>query len=206
MGRDFQTQGETLVAVKGSQQSLLFELSELGLASEGITVTPNFKHKGIKIDDFGPDIPAEMMVLMASVNIRMPLIHYDRDILEACMSESLGGYQIDTGDLGNILFPGPGTMMPAGSLLGNGLVMFSSGNHLMSLNLFSEQLSGNVWHFPSAYLAEQPVTFNLGTKATIAVCNWTAFPYAPLPSIGDLTKGISSSGRVLWDRIADISG
>src|ERR1700733_288058 len=133
MPRDFVVNGECLVQVKGGAQfgsgEAICVLSDLGLADSPVVITPTFYHKDILVDDFGPNVPAEVMWNIAEVNIRMALIHYDIDILDICMAEAMGGAPDNSPGFefpdGEILSPA-GTLAPAGALLGNNVPMFSS--------------------------------------------------------------------------------
>lgn len=207
MARDFQINGECLAMVKGhgaladlpmSSPDAAAHLWELGLTTESVTITPTWQHKDINTDDFGPNIPAELLWQLADVRIRMTLIHYDRDILRDCMIESMGGGSLVDA---NGLFV-DGTLAGAGQPMGNGLALFASGNHYISLNLTATS-GGQPWRFPTSVLTAQPLEIPIGTKASLAVLNWRAIPYRPLPSQNDLNLDIVSSGAVLWDHTLD---
>lgn len=220
-------------------------LSELGLTTDSIDIIPKWRHGEIKPDDYGPDIPAELMAYLAEVRIKMTLIHFDRDVLDICIAESMGGqYSVDEGANPNPpgfpilpenqrLYSGgmydgfAGSMIAAGSLIGNGLPLFASGCHFISLNL--ESPIGNYpWRFPFSTLAEYPIQYPIGSKASEVILNWRAIPYqspinwtnAPvLPDVpvgGYLTDpsldvGQALSGGVevrsalapLWDHLPD---
>lgn len=241
MSRDFQINGETVVRTKFGAHlpssisnysppgatSPSSNLSELGLASEGIRITPRFVHKDINVDDFGPEIPAEVMWLLADVNIRMTLIHYDVSILDFCLSESMGGTFLG-GAPG--LFDFAGIMQPAGSFLGNYVPYLLSGYHYTSLNLTSPALNFP-WHFPAAYLTGPPIELPLGTQASMVELNWRAIPYVvpmisvptiivipsagigvgtfinvgPAVSVVNFKGEIFSSGVVLWNHLIDVT-
>lgn len=219
-GRDFIINGEALVRVKGNGELAKPESSglspgdartglwELGLADAGITITPRFYHMDVKADDYGPGVPADVRWMLAEATIRMNLIHYDTDILENCIVESMaGGFG--------------GRMMGAGTSMGGGRPPMSSGCHYISLNILSPVLD-QPWRFPTAYLSETPVTRSLGAGATIAECNWRAIPYeSPLAwlSGGSLASGgilisgfvyspqiqeVQSSGACVWDYEEDV--
>lgn len=205
MDRDFVINGETLVRVKGGMHTSTFQsgnistITELGLTTDQIRVIPRFIHKDIRVDDFGPEIPAEVMQYLADVIIKTNLIHYDPIILDTCLAES------QTWATGTFA----GTLAPAGSVLGNNLPLFSSGCHYISLNLSSPVL-GLPWRFPTSYLTGPPVEIPMGTDATIVKCNWRAIPYTTsLPSVISPGTGVifdgsaNSSGRVLWDHKVD---
>mgnify|MGYP001608992929 FL=1 len=108
MARDFIINGETLVKVKGSSSSSISTLSELGLAEKEVTISPRFYHSEMRADDFGPNIPPEVMWMLADVQIAMTLVHFDRAVLEACISESMGGSTF------GVFLAGAGTPMGGG--------------------------------------------------------------------------------------------
>lgn len=202
MSRDFIFNGECLVKVKGGAHMsgrAIGDLTELGLSVDDVRITPRFVHADMKVDDFGPDIPADVMWNLADVTIRFTLIHYDEDALDVCLRESMGG--------GNIL-ANAGTFSTAGRPLGRGLPLLSSGNCFISLNLLSPILD-KPWNFPASYLTGPPVEIPLGVNATKAVCTWRAIPYKPLVGSGQTivlsgrTQEIASSGVPLWFRALD---
>jgi len=224
MGRDWQITGECMTLVRfgdhfPSNISNILDLSsppttnlcELGLASEGVTITPRYIHKDINITDFGPEIPTEVMWMLADVTVRQRLIHFDPDVLDICLSEAMGGggtfrYGVTTESL-----DGRNTataMPPAGTLLGNGLPLLASGNHFISLNL-STVSPTLPWHFPAAYLIGQPVVVPLGTEKQMVDVTWRCIPYVPILPGGynGYTSGTKieqlSSGSFLWDRDLD---
>lgn len=198
MARDFIINGECLVKVKFGDQVRTTQFGidngnsaffELGLASEGIRITPRYVHTDLRVDDFGPEIPAEVLSMLSEVNISMSLIHYDRNVADACLAESLG---INGGNFFAGILP------PAGSPLGNGLVVGASGCHYISLNLLSPQLQFP-YRFRASYLTGPPAVIPLGTEATQLDLNWRTIPY--VPQIAD--REVSSSGVVLWDHTVD---
>ena len=216
MARSFVINGETMVKVKGGAHLLrpplagvVGELTELGLSSESIRVTPTYYQAYVPTADFGPNAPAEVMWNMAHVDIGMVLVHYDRLASDICMAESMGG-QVNA-------LPA-GVMQPAGQMLGRGLQPLASGCHYLSLNLLSPVLDVP-WRFPTAYLTAPPQEIPLGTSRTMLALNWRAVCYVPpiLSGHHSLTGGgvslsgssslsgnprgveVTSSGRVLWD-------
>ncbi len=174
MVRDFYINGEAMVSVKGSVNSFLSTIQELGLTSDAILISPNYVHKDLTADGFGPFIPNDVRWMLGDVNIRMKLIHFDSPVLDCCLAESTGGNHLIPGFLAN-----PGILSPAGVILGNGCQQFASGNHFISLNIAvaDNTLDTPAWHFPSAYLAQPPMAFPLGTEKSIVELNWRAIPY-----------------------------
>jgi len=209
--RDFVINGEALVKVKFGDHILELPfgesgtLHELGLAVDEVRITPTYHHRDISPDDYGGQAPAEVMTLLAEAEIRMRLVHYDVDVLDAVLAESQG---LD----GALFFAG--RLAPAGTLLGGfsqrvaGRI--ASGCHFMSLNILSPQLNFP-WRFPAAYLQQPPIDLPLGVRRTLVDLNWRAVPYTVppltvLPVVGNpIGPGeILSSGVVLWDHTLDV--
>lgn len=213
MAREFVIPSETLVKVKGGAHfgsRPIAILSELGLTSEEIRITPRFYHRDVPVDDFGRDeAPPEVRWGTAVVDIPMTLIHFDTDVLELCFAESMGGGRFIPG--GGLPTALAGTFPPAGRPMGAGLPLFSSGNHLISLSFVSAL--GAPWRFRAAYLTQTPFVYPLGTKAAAVDLNWRCIPYVSLvpsgvsPSDPNLplfrTNEVLSSGAVLWDYETD---
>lgn len=194
MARDYFINHQTLVRVKGGAHlgtNPVGVLSELGLCSEAIRISPTFAHKGVNVDDFGPDVPADVMWQLAHVDVSMNLVHYDTDVLEACMDESMGGGR---GTNGTGL---AGVMAPAGRLLGGRKAVFASGCHLISLNL----VGNTPWRFRACYMTAPPYEYPVGNERSVVKVNWRAIPYVTPTSAG--TTELRSSGAVLWDRTLD---
>lgn len=221
MPRDFVINGECLVSVKGGRHTTDREdgkgpiaiVSELGLSSEEISVSPRYYYQDWYVDDFGSHVPAEVQWKLADVTVGMTLIHYDPVVLDICLDEAMGGGSAPIGEAGDVL-------APCGLPLGNGLPLFSSGCHYVSLNLTSQVLGKN-WRFPASYLLGPPLRIPLSTKATAVVLEWRAIPYiAPVTSGPSLTqpdaiaingaayipRELQSSGVRLWDHELDRSG
>lgn len=216
MARDFHINGETLVRVRGGAHLTsglvgnayaIATVAELGLTSEAIQITPRFFHKDINVDDFGPNIPPEVMYNLADVTIRMTLVHYDKWILTTCVAESMGGASTIQRS------GGEGIVRAAGSLMGNNQTHFASGWHYISLNLASP-VEEFPWRFPSCYLSEPPINIPLSTEKSAVALTWRAIPYTnqtPTTVVDhyfddrDIIQGseITSSGAVLWDHQQD---
>lgn len=204
MARDFHINGETLVRVLGMPGTSINNNGlpvDLGLASEGITITPHYYYKDVIVNDFGPDVPAEVLVNLADCEIEMNLIHFDYGILRRCLIESLGG-----GGVGNDGNFGVGAGFP----LGGGVPLYTTGNHYIAVYLTSP-VEGLPWRFPSAYLTEPPMMLPLGTEKSIATLNWRAIPYTfPFQPGGLRTSGtpappaneITSLGAIVWDHVS----
>ena len=184
------------------------QFHELGLASEQVRITPNFRYRDVFTDNFGPDVPADVLWHLADVTIRLPLIHYDDRVLDAMISESMGGIRDE-------FVPGPG-MGPtqragicaaAGTPMGGLIPLYLSGNHYFGLQLDGGQaISGRPWRFPACYLTGPPVEYPLGTQVTVPVLTVRAIPYRINQSELTLSGGqmipneVFSSGAPLWFR------
>ncbi|MDE2098087.1 MAG: hypothetical protein KGL39_12610 [Patescibacteria group bacterium] len=198
IGRDWVINGETLVKVSGNDVNFKTPLGksnvELGLAEGPIRIRPRIVHRPIYADDYGPEVPAEVLYMLTDVTIDMTLIHYDYDILKRCIDESMGGTSVD------------GAMVGAGTPLGGGQPSTATGraanNHYISLDLYSPVLS-YPWRFQSAYLTGPAVEIPLGTHCSVTRVVWRAIPYNfPGNSIG--TNGeVVSAGTSTWDHTLD---
>lgn len=175
MARDFRINGEALVTVKGGEHLSGFalgSLTELGLTTDEIRVVPRYYHRDLRVDDYGSDVPAETLGMLADCTVRMTLIHYDDAALSSCLRESAAG-----GRFANV----DGRFNPAGTPMGNYCPLFASGCHYISLNVLSPQ--GDLpWRFPTSYMTGPPVEVPLGTKASAVMVNWRAIPYR-IPSM-----------------------
>ncbi len=209
MPRDFVINGESLVSVRGGAHmgsGAIGVYSELGLTTDQIRIIPRYYQRAIYVDDFGPDCPVELLAGIASVDFRLNLIHYDPNVLDIMMRESMVGGA------------GPGTtagiFAPWGTPMGGGMPLLASGNHYFGVNIASPILNFP-WRFFNCYLPEQPVEIPLGTEKSITSCNIRAIPYqsplgpsesVSLSSGGILVNGvvqgpreIKSAGVKLWD-------
>lgn len=182
MARIFVVNGECLVSVQGMVGTDIEEASELGLAERGITVTPRYSHKDIHVDDFGPDIPIDVLTQLAECTITMTLVDFDPDILDACLAESMGGGIA-------------GTMEGSGILLGAGIPLYEDGCHYITVTLASPVL-GNPWTFPASYMPVHPAEIPLGTSKTLAKLMWRAIPYV----VPNGNNELVSRGAVVWLR------
>jgi len=189
MGRSYLIYGETMISVKGSPTNeTIKEETELGLATGAVTITPKFYHKDINVDDFGPSVPVEVQCMLADVHITFNLIHFDDDVLTACLEQSLAGAS-------------DGTMPGAGSLLGNGLASGGENkvlglvNNYITLIVESLDENGATWTFPSTYMPDNPAVYPLGVERSLVQCTFRAIPYIPLPNDG---TELISKGAVLW--------
>lgn len=217
MSRGFWIPGEGMVSVKGGAHMSgvpIGQLSQLGLANGPVQVTPTLFTQDVKCDDMGPQAAAEVVQYLAEVQIDMTLINFDPVVLDVCVDEALagGGVFANPGSSQNFL---AGIMPPAGTPLGNGRNLLSSGNHWISLNIaaptgFSQGAQfmsglevGLPWHFPSATLARDPAVYPLGTRAQVVKLSWRAITYRPLPAVDSDVFEVFSSGAVLWDHNPD---
>ena len=141
----FVINGECLVQVVGRNKAVAGQLiqADLGLCSDSVKVTPIFKHQDVHCDDFGPDIPVDVMWKLAEVHIAMTLIHYSVNVLDDCIAQAMAGSVI-------------GTLAPNGTLMGAGKRNTDPAYHYLKLQLTSPILQ-HPWQFPAAYLADRPV-------------------------------------------------
>lgn len=221
MPRSIWINGETLVQVKGAEFSALGDpaqknhppiLWELGLAEKEVTIEFQTKYAEIKADDFGPDVPANLMSVLSTATIDMTLVHYDRWVLDSCIAESMGGSTL-TATYPQKVLPGTlaGTFLGAGTLMGTRGDPQASGNHWISLNLTSPNIN-YPWHFPTTYLEGPPLEIPLGTKRSLVKLRWRALPYAGLSAHyssvaigagGNQKEELKSAGATLFDHTLD---
>lgn len=189
MSRSYVVNGQTLVLVKGRSDSAIGTLSELGLTTDQIRITPVFRHSDITVNAWG-EAPPEVQFKLAEVRISMTLVYYDNAVLQTCLQESMAGA------------PDFGALPMAGALMGNNLPRFApggaNGNHYIGLNLTSP-VAGLPWRFLTAYLTNPPVDIPIGTDRTAIVCNWRAIPY----TIDPWNNGLGSYGSYIFDRTLD---
>jgi len=187
--RDWLINGETMIYVRGGDHLTSGAgrgRTELGLSFDDVKVIPKYNHKDVHIDDFGPEVPAEVLSMIAEVNVRMTLSHFDNLMLRIIAAESLGSFNND------------GIMPPAGTPLGQNKELFASGCHYFSMQLASPQFASPIT-FRTGYLAVQPYVLPLGTTYSKVDLNWRFIPYRPIGSVGD-GYNIQSSGAILWTR------
>ena len=196
MARDFYINGESLVLVKGRSDSAIGSLSQLGLASDPITVSPGFKHKDINVNAWG-EAPADVQWMLSDVNVSMTLMHFDSTVLATCWQLSMGGSLVE------------GQMGRAGQRMGNNQARFTaatgspatgnnSGNNYIGLNIASP-VQGTPWRFFYAYLAQPPFRFPLGVEKSAVTLNWRVIPYTQDPYNG----GLGAYAYPLWDHTLD---
>lgn len=186
--RQFAVNGPCLVKVKG--RGTLFDkiipdgpdepdnvrFNELGLTSEQILISYVSHHRDLLTDDFGPQVPAEILVQLAECRIQMTLIHYDPYVLQACLSESMGGAydtQVYLGD--SYLMPRPEMMFAANRPLGGGVPVLRNGCHYIELYITSPYLA-TPWMFPTSYIIHE-TKIPLGTETSKVDLIWRSIPY-----------------------------
>ena len=184
-----------MVRIMGRQGTLIGDSPhDLGLSTDAIRIIPRFIHQDIKVDDFGSEIPAEVMKMMADCQIRMNLVHYDDDLLRFCYQESFGtGLNVGVAD---------GICGPAGRTLGRGWALYTAFNSYIAVNLVPGQGIETPWRFPACYVNAQPLEIPIGAEKTVVTLSWRAIPYVDvsLDSDGNANRGEAvSNGAILWD-------
>ncbi len=181
--------GESMVYVKGRQDSAIGSLQELGLTEGPIQITVNYKHRDINLDAYGGEVPPEVQFFLADATIQIDLINVDVATLNTCIAESTGGTTI-------------GTFPRAGALLGNYGARFAgggiNGNHYIGLNIASP-VATRPWRFLTTYMTGPPFAWPLGTEKSVIRTTWRAIPYAADP----WNNGNGALDQVLWDYTAD---
>ena len=187
MPRDFQINGETMVAVKGAVGTGISSLTNLGLTDrEGIVrISPRFIHEDIPVDAWG-DAPPEIQFFLTDVQINMTLVHYDEVVLEEVIRLSMGGGSSE------------GVLPRAGTRMGGGVARFAAGNNFIGLNL-SSPVGSKPWRFYFTYLSSPPFVLPLGTRRSHIQLTWRAVPY----TVDPWNAGSGAQGTVIWDHVSD---
>lgn len=184
MARDFKIGGEAMVYVRGRAGTGIANMQELGLSSDEISVSPQFLNEPINLDAWG-NAPADVQTFLAQVSITINLIHFDRDILDICLNESLGGASAI------------GKLVRSGTRLGGGAALYDATNKFISLGIASP-IEGKPWRFFTCYLDKQPATFPMGTRKQIVRTNWTCIPY----TVDPWNSGSGATDALLWDHVS----
>lgn len=221
MTRSIVVPGETMVYLRFGEHlsgqfgatEEKFNYVELGLAADGVRLTPSHYYDDIKVDDFGRHACVDVQHGLASVSIDLSLMHYDREVLWAAQDESLGG--AGTRVVNGAAESTPGAVPPAGKLQAGRRPIYWSGNHF-----FSVLLGQTSQTFATRYIACQltnpsPGVTRLAANAEPVNLSFRAIPYwNPVRSGGTITdpaffihggiqytrlKEIQSSGAVIWD-------
>jgi hypothetical protein len=179
MSRNYLIFGETLVKVAGGQVGTTD--TELGLASEPISIAPQLYFHDLHVDDYGPNVPCDVLWMLADVRIRMTLVHFDYLVLRQCLQSSMGG-------------GGGNSAAGAGTPLGATHALTLSSNNLLRLKLVSNNGQQTTWTFSAAYLVDSPWELKLGTNHSLVTLNWRAIPYSTLGQQSEVV----SSGIATW--------
>lgn len=207
MARGFIIPGEAMVAVKGPSGSLIANLTNLGLASDEIKVTPKLNKLDVTVNAWGDD-PVDVQQMGGEATITMNLVHVDRAVLDVCILLAMG---LTTGNVGT--FPRAGRML--GGLNGVGGARFAANNCYIGLNISSPIGGGGLgaglrpWRFYYAYLADTPVAFPVGVQRSIIAVTWRAITYTNDPWGGGTAQagtvaGTGKEGAILWDHVLDV--
>ncbi len=177
MSRIYNVSGEVMVYVFGG---VFTTLTELGLCSDSIRIVPRYAHRDIPVDDFGPDIPAEVLTMTLEAYVRMTLVHFDPIVLGFCIAQAAG-------------------TTVAGTCGAAGIPLLTRGLGI-SLNL--RPLNDIPWRFRNSYIDGNPIENPIGTQHSLTQINWRCLPVAPSGfSIGHgYTQEPRSAGAVVWDR------
>lgn len=186
MARQYFVNGESLCLVKSRADSLIGNLTQLGLSMDPIVITPTIQHRDITLDAWGGVVPNDVQVMLGTVDISINLIHWDLLVLDECLRLSMG------------FPPVIGTMNRAGTLIGNGLPRFAVGNNYIGLNIASP-VGNKPWRFFSAYMTGSPFSIRLGTEKSILSTQWKAIPYFPDP----WNAGLGAFGVPVFDYVLD---
>ena len=186
-----------MVYVRGGATSAIPATVQLGLSADPIQITLEYKHLDVTVNAWSPErFAAEIQTFQANASVGMTLVHFDRSVLSACVTESLGG---------NSATQGEGTMARAGTRMGGNVAQFAAGNHFIGLQIASP-VGQLPWRFWYAYLSEPPMEFPLGTERSLVKLRWKAITFTNDPWGGGSAQpgtvaGTGSQGAVLFDHV-----
>ncbi len=182
MARDFQINGEVLVRVRGNA-IIGTTFQDLGLCSDSVSITPNFKQMDIAVDAWGGSEgpPPEIQWMLADVDISLTLVHYDDTVLNNCIRQSMGGRAI-------------GRVARAGTRMGGGFAVGVAGNQFMNLLLTAPiPTADRVWYFPATYLTGPPEVYPIGVQRSLVQLKFRAIPF-PSNALADPAGTVTLTG------------
>lgn len=174
-----------MVLVKGASNTSIGSLSQLGLTSDPIQVTEEYRHLEIQVDAYGR-VPPEAQSMGMVARVQMNLVHFDAAVLAACVQAANAGA------------PAEGALGHAGALMGGGVARFQPGNNYIGLNIQSA-IGAQPWRFLFAYLAQTPLVWPLGAERSVVPLTWYAVPY----SVDPWNNGQGSYGVYVFDHNLD---
>lgn len=235
MSREIVINGEALLEVKGGAHmsgQAIGVLSELGLTEADVRVSPQYHYTDRVVDGYGPHVPADVQCQLAWVDLSFTLVHYDAEVLDTVMDESLANGGVVYGpSLFHLMIRSgnAGTTRPTGTFLGKRKAMYESGNNFFSLNVTAPGTQ-EPWRFRQCHLWRQPAQLPLGVTHLKPRLTVRALPYSdPLTSgtpdyvlnVNALPDGVAvlrsgalhfrrrealGSGAIIWDRVRDEEG
>lgn len=188
MSRAFYVNGESMVLVKGRSDSSIGTLTQLGLTDSPIEILLDYKHLPIDVNAYGY-VPPEVQAMGMMARVNMTLVHFDEDILQALVQESLAA-------------PAEGQLGHAGALLGNGAARFApgvlTGNKLFGVNIQSA-IGQQPWRFLYCMLMGTPLRWPMGAERSLVQVSFLGIPYSADPWNG----GNGSYGVAVYDHVLD---
>ena len=175
-----------MVYVKGNVASAIPTLTELGLAQDQIRFRPRNRHRDIQVNAIaGGEVPNDVQIMGLDAMVTMNLIDFDDAVLNACVSEAMGGV-------------GFGGVTRAGIRMGGRLPRFAAGNHYIGLNIASPQ-QAKPYRFYYAYLVDNFAEYPLGVEAQVVPLTWRIVPY----QVDPWNNGLGQFGNLLFDNTFD---
>lgn len=199
--RDFVINGECMVYVRGngalgSSTTGDPQKHELGLTADGVQIYPQLYHDPVHTSQHGDKVQVETRWKLASCEVHMKLVHFNRDVLRACIQESTAAPLNTINDPDSTDIFTDGWVGPAGSFLGGGKQLWESGCHYVSVGVTSP-VDNFPWRFPASYLMGPPLLYPIGTESTVAELRWKVIPYqVPYQANQPTTGPFSGQGRV----------
>jgi hypothetical protein len=199
MTRQYHIEGEVMVAVVG-YDTLLSTGANLGLADNSIEIEIDIRHGDIHTDDWGNEIPAELMAKLGQVFITMTLVHFDPSALGDCVALSLGATSTTpTGlptDLPDV------SVGPYGQLMGRGSFLSSltpTKANYVRMYLIPARRGQTPTRILACTLTGPPIRIPIGTVRSLVQLKWRAIPYGEFNDDNELI----SAGTTILDHTAD---
>lgn len=184
MARRIYVNGESLVYVKGAQDTTINALSELGLAEDQLKITIQPMELDVMVEAWGR-APVDVQRMNAVALIIMRFVHFDVAVMREVIRLAMGG-------------TAEGRTSRAGTLFGNGLARFAAGNSYVGLNIASP-VGQLPWRFYHARLISPIGEWPLGVERSIVPVIFRAIPYTPDP----WNAGAGATDNILYDHVLD---
>lgn len=157
-------------------------LQDLGVSTDGISISFRKHNEDVYTDTFGPQVPIDVQVFLEDVYISCDLIDYNQSTMYTLMATTLGGTKG--------VMPAAGTLMIQQSQYYRVLLRPAP----FAVGTGGVTADADCWNFLACYLVEPDDTIMSSRRQTHKL-TWRALPLY----LG--TTGQSSSGSVLYNNL-----